>query len=615
VVSSVSAQKVLNLKDFNIQDAEDATSIVIEALEKCKEEGITKLVFPKGTYHFYPTFAPEIFCEITNNDNGFKRTSFPLIGFNNFEIDGNGSDFIYHGKMIPFIIEKSNHLKITNLNVDWNTPFVLEGLVVATDAEKNTFDIEIKTPYKVAYERLYLSLEREDSPYQRRFGKRFAMWEHDNLEIAENIFWDLKTMAPLYNTKQYHLPERGVKAKELKKGLVRLSSNIKKLPPIGAVFVSKGDYLQNRTSPAFRVFKAKNLSFQNVNVYHAGAMGLIVERSETITLDSFNVRLREGSGRMITSTADATHFCNVKGLVTIKNCLFENMLDDGTNIHGTYVRVNKIIDDYTLAVETYHPHQNGFLFGEEGDEVQVVDQIHLQPTTEPMILKKVKRINQKISILTFNKPVNGKVALRDGIQNLSWNASAIIENNTIRNNRARSLIIKTPRKVVVRNNYLSSQMATFRLTGDLGLWNESGPNDDLLIENNTIENSVYGGNGPLAIFLIDPQYVDKKNFKGVYSKNITIRNNIIKTFDSSILVAMSVDGLTFENNTIIQTNKYTPIFPNAKNVRIINCKNGVIKGNTYKKLDGSKGTLTIDSKSIDINVSKYDDFKLVKAKK
>jgi hypothetical protein len=607
---SINAQKVLNLKDYNIQDAKDATSIVVSALEKCKKEGITKLVFPKGTYHFYPTFAPEIFCEITNNDNGFKRTSFPLIDFNDFEIDGNGSDFIYHGKIIPFIIEKSKNIKINNLNVDWQVPFVLEGLVVATNKDKHTFDIKIRTPYKVEYDRLYLSLEREDTPYERRFGKKFAMWEHDNLEIAESIFWDPKTMAPLYNTKQYHLEERGIKAKELKKGLVRLSSKIKKLPPIGSIFVSKGDYLENRTSPAFRVFKSKNLEIQKINVYHAGAMGFIAERSENITLDTFNVMLREGSGRMITSTADATHFCNVKGLIIIKNCLFENMLDDGTNIHGTYVRVNTIIDDYTLAVETYHPHQNGFLFGEEGDLVQVVDQINLQATTVPMVIKKVKRLNEKISLITFNQSIKGKVKLRDGIQNLSWNASAIIENNTIRNNRARSMIIKTPQKVVVRNNYLSSQMATFRLTGDLGLWNESGPNNDLLIENNTIENSVYGGNGALAIFLIDPQYVDKKNFEGKYSKKITIRNNTVKTFDSSILVAMSVDGLKFENNTIIQTNKYTPIFPKTDNIKIINCNNVLVEGNTYKTLNGKSGSLTVDKKSTNVNISKKDAFKI-----
>jgi hypothetical protein len=522
-------QKVLNLADYNIQQSEDATPIVVEALKKCKDEGISKLIFPKGTYHFYPTFAPEIYCEITNNDNGLKRTAFPLIDFDNFEVDGNDSDFMFHGKMIPFIIEESSNVKVTNLNIDWEVPFVLEGLVVANNPSDETFDIEVKTPYEVANGHLYLSLEREDSPYERKYGKRFAYWEHYNLEAGQNIFWNPKTMAPLYDTKQYNMPEKGIYAEELKKGLIRISTKMDKLPPLGSVMVTKGEYLQNRTSPAFRVFKSKDLEFKNVNVYHAGAMGLIAERSEDITLDSFNVVLRKGSGRMITTTADATHFCNVKGTVTIKNCTFENMLDDATNIHGTYVRVNKIIDDYTLAVETYHPHQNGYLFGEAGDMVQIIDQKKLQPTTEPLILKKVERVNEKISYITFNKKITNKVEVYDGVENISWHASAILENNIVRNNRARSFLISTPRKVVVRNNHLSSQMASFRLTGDLGLWNESGPNDGLLIENNLIENAVYGGNGPQAIFLIDPQYVDD-DFEGIYSRNIIIRNNTIKTF-------------------------------------------------------------------------------------
>lgn len=608
-IASVYGQKELNLKEYNIENAEDATPIVVAALKKCKDEGISKLVFPKGTYHFYPTFAPERYCEITNNDNGLKRTSFPLIDFHDFVIEGNGSDFIYHGKMIPFIIEESSNVTITNLSVDWEVPFVIEGLVVANDAQNHTFDIEVKTPYIVQFGHLYLSLERQDTPYERKYGKRFATMEKYNLEAGQNIFWDPKTMAPIYNTKEYNMPEKEIYAEELEKGLIRISTKIKKLPPLGSVMVSKGEYLQNRTSPAFRVFKSKNVSFKDVNVYHAGAMGLIAERSEDITLDGFNVVLREGSGRMITTTADATHFCNVKGTVIIKNCTFENMLDDATNIHGTYVRVNKIIDDYTLAVETYHPHQNGYLFGEEGDMVQVIDQKNLQPTTEALQLTKVERVNEKISYITFDKPIHGKVNIYDGVENISWHASAIIENNIVRNNRARSLLISTPRKVVVRNNHLSSQMASFRLTGDLGLWNESGPNDDLLIENNVIENAVYGGNGPQSVFLIDPQYVDKDDFEGYYSRNITIRNNIIRTFDSSIMLAMSVDGLVFENNEIIQTDTYDPIFPDVENIRIVNCKDVKISGNSYKNLNGEeKGTLVIDEKSIRVEVDKKDAF-------
>ena len=601
-------QKVLHMKDYKLEGVKDITPIVVEALEKCKKEGISTLLFPKGTYHFYPTFAPEFFSEITNNDNGLKRTAFPLIGFQDFTVDGNGADFIFHGKIIPFIIDGSSNVKITNLSIDWEVPFALEGMVIANDETTQSFDIEIKTPYVVEDGRLYLSLEREDSPYERKFGKRFAMWEHYNLEIAENIFWDPKTMAPLYNTQLYHLPERGVKAEEIKKGVVRLATKMKKLPPIGSIFVSKGDYLQNRTSPAFRVFKSKNLEFKNVNVYHAGAMGLIAERSENITLDSFNVVLRKGSRRMVTTTADATHFCNVKGTVVIKNSTFENMLDDATNIHGTYLRVNKIINDYTLAVETYHPHQNGYLFGEEGDSVKIVNQKNLQYTTESLVLKKVKRVNEKISYITFDKPITGKVEIYDGVENISWHAAAIIENNIVRNNRARSFLITTPRKVVVRNNQLSSQMATFSITGDLGLWNESGFCDDLLIENNVIDNSVFGGNGAQAIFFIEPQYPEKKNKEGKYSKNITIKNNVIKTFDNSILVAASIDGLTFENNQIIQTDTYKPIFPNAINISIENCNDVVIKGNTYKKIDGKEVTISIDEKSTNVNIDKADAF-------
>lgn len=614
ITSHVFGQKVLNLADYNIQKHKDATPIVVKALQKCKEEGISKLVFPKGTYHFYPTFAPERYCEITNNDNGLKRTSFPLIDFHDFEVDGNGSDFIYHGKMIPFIIEESSNLKVTNLSIDWEVPFDIEGLVVATNKEKHTFDIEVKTPYKVEYGHLYITLEREDSPYEQKYGKRFAFWEHYNLEAGQNIFWDPKTMAPLYNTRQYNMPEKGIYAKELKEGLVRITTKIDKLPPIGSVMVSKGEYLQNRTSPAFRVFKSKDLEFQNVNVHHAGAMGLIAERSENITLDGFNVVLKKGSGRMVTTTADATHFCNVKGLVTIKNCTFENMLDDATNIHGTYVRVNTIVDDYTLAVETYHPHQNGYLFGEEGDYVRVINQKNLQPKTDSLILKKVERVNEKISYITFDKPVTDLVNVYDGVENISWHAEAIIENNTVRNNRARSFLISTPRKVVVRNNYLSSQMAAFRITGDLGLWNESGPNTDLLIENNTIENAVYGGNGPQAVFLIDPEYDNKKDIEGKFSRNITIRNNTIKTFDNSILVAISVDGLKFENNTILQTNTYKPIFPNKENIEIINCDNVSIKDNTFKRLDGKDATITVDKKSNNVEIDKKSSLNLLVSK-
>jgi polygalacturonase len=593
----------LNLKELNIENTSDATPVVLEAIRKCKEEGIRKLEFPKGTYHFYPTFAPDKYCAITNNDNGLKRTAFPLIGLDGLEIDGNGSEFIFHGKMIPFIIEDSKNLTIKNLSINWKVPFCLEGKVVANNPTKKSFDIEVLSPYKVQYGHLFLSLEREDSPYEKKYGYRFALPEGYDLPVGENIVWNPVTKAPYYNTVKYELEQYTISAEEIKKGLIRLSGNLQVVPPVGSVVCFKGEYLYNRTSPAFRLFKSKNLTFNKVNVYHAGAMGLIAERCENITLDGFNVVLKEGEGRMVTTTADATHFCNCKGEVIIRNCTFENMLDDATNIHGTYVRVNQILDDYRVAVETYHPHQNDYIFGEAGDSVRIINN-SLIPTTKSLMLTNVERINEKISILTFNESVKGKVEKYFGIENISWYPTALLENNIVRNNRARSFLISVPRKVIVRNNYFSSQMASLLVAGDLGLWNESGPSDSLIIENNTFENCAYGGNGAQSIVMIDPEYDNGLDIQGKYSRNIIIRNNTIITFDASILKAVSVDGLTFEDNRITQTLTYPPIFPEVPNLRIENCNLISIKGNIYKSLDGDTGTIKIDSKSTNIQISK-----------
>ena len=605
---SSDAVTYLNLKEFGIENESDATPIVVEALSICKEKGIRKMEFPKGTYHFYPTLAPDKYCAITNNDNGLKRTAFPLIGYENFEIEEIGSEFIFHGKMGPFIIEKSRNLTISNLSINWEVPFYLEGDIVANNPAEKTFDLNVKTPHKVENDHLYLILEREESPYERKYGFRFAAAEKYHQAIGQNIIFDPETKAPIYNEKNYSgFGLTALKAEELKNGNVRIYTSYKKVPPVGTVFCSKGEYLFNRTSPAFRLFNSTDLFLSNVIVHHAGAMGMIAERCENITLDGFNVLVKEEEGRMVTTTADATHFCNCRGLITIKNCTFENMLDDAANIHGTYVRVNRIIDDFRVVVETYHPHQNDYLFGEAGDSVRIIHNYTLMPTTSNLVLKNVERINEKMSILTFDESVNGKVEKYYGIENTSWLASAILENNIVRNNRARSFLISTPRKVIVRNNYFSSQMSSLLVPGDLGLWNESGPCDSLIIENNIFEDCVYGG-GKQSVISIEPQYALPEYIQGKYSRNIIIKNNSFKTFDSSLLLAISVDGLVFENNKIEQTDTYIPIFPDSPNIEIINCNNVSIGNNTYKSLTGIEGTLKFDSTTTNINLTSNETF-------
>lgn len=586
-----------DMSNMGIMDVKDITPLVIEALEICKREGFGGIRFPKGTYHFYPTFAPDFYSAITNNDNGLKRTPFPLFDFTNFHVDGGGSEFMFHGKLLPFIIEESSAITISNLSIDWEVPFFVQGTVVDHNVKERTFDLAMETPYKVEDNHLYLTIEKEISLFTEKFGDRFSKQEKYDQKVGQNIIWNRKTNAPLYNNRKYSGfgSSAFFEASEIDDGIVRLKAEYEDLPPKGSVFISKGEYLFNRQVPAFRVFKSKDLLFKNVNVHHAGAMGLIAERSIDITLDSFNVILKEGSDRVVTTTADATHFCNCKGKITIKNCTFENMLDDATNIHGTYGRVKRILNDNQIAIETYHPHQKDYLFGEKGDSVRIVDQKTLMPKSGILLIEETKRVNEKVSILTFNQSIKGLITEFDGIDNLSWYASALIENNIIRNNRARGFLISTSRKVEVRNNFISSQMAAMLMTGDLNLWNESGPCDSLIIENNDFVDNIHGGNKQAILQIGPEQDLKGYNKESFYSKNIIIRNNTIKTFDSPILSAKSVDGLIFQGNEVIQTDTYEALFPNEPNFKIRNCKRVLIEDNTFKLLSGDFVYFSMDS--------------------
>ncbi|MBK8704300.1 MAG: hypothetical protein IPN33_12230 [Saprospiraceae bacterium] len=97
----------------NASQAKDFSVLIKDRLNG-RRDGKIQIEFKKGTYHFYPDQAVEEYMKISNNDNGNKKIAFPLFHYAEVEIDGNGSDFIFHGGIIPFGLSglKSAQLKI-----------------------------------------------------------------------------------------------------------------------------------------------------------------------------------------------------------------------------------------------------------------------------------------------------------------------------------------------------------------------------------------------------------------------------------------------------------------------------------------------------------------------
>jgi len=589
-VEFASAQTIRS-EDF-YSGEKDATPAFVSMIHTLKQQGGGELLIKEDTYHFYPDKAFETFCYISNHDDGLRSTPFPIIDMNNVNIVGDNVRFIFHGIMLPFIIEDSHNISISGISIDWEHTFHSEMEVVANNAEGGTFDVRITSDY----------------PYTIRNGELIFIKEGYEHNLERAILWDIKTKAVAYNTvkstpfepfsaptikryeekivfpypivereaiHRFRYVENKVNAKELKPGLVRLSGTGRQVPGTGMVIVCKGRNGLNRIAPAFRVLNARHTTLKNINVYHAGGMGLIVEKSEDIYLDNFNIKLPDNSNRMLSTTADATHFVNCKGRIEMKNCVFSNQLDDATNIHGTFVEVVDRINDKCIGVKLGHFQQLGFEFASVGDKIGFVDAHNSYEPFETNVVKRVTPVNKRYYIVEFDTPLSDNVQNGIVLDNIEWYPEVLISNCKALNNRARGFLISTPKTTVIENCTFSNMMAAIFLPTELSWWYESGCAADLTIRNNVFNDCCYGGN-KTAVIACHTNH----DLTGYVYKNIVIENNRFSTFDKALLKMEKVDGLVFKNNTISPSSTYKPLFGKQAAINITHSKKIVIESNT-----------------------------------
>lgn len=576
---------------FTTDIGDDATPEVLKSILSAKKGSIREIKFQKGTYHFYPDKGYESFVFISNHDNVLTRTAFPIDRQENLTIDGQGSTFIFHGLMVPFLITDSKNISIKNLSIDWQTPFNSEALVVAQDVANKTFDIKIGTEY----------------PYAIRNDQLIFLKEYYEHSIGQSILYDPKRKAIAFDTEDYtpltNLSKSAITrntqslkykysqdfksekthpygtqerliAKELEPGLVRIFNHAKKLPPIGMILVGKGDQASNRVAPAFRVLNCETFNATNVTVHHAGGMGLIAENSSDLTLDAFNVR--PSGNRMVSTTADATHFVGCRGKISIRNCVFNNQLDDASNIHGTYEEVVEQLDPYTLGVRIGHFQQQNFVLGKPGDSIGLIRLNESFDAYAKNTVESVQKINGRYHIIKFKDKLDTRIQPGDLLENLDAYPEVLVQNCTISNNRARGLLLSTPKKTVVEGNFFSTEMEAILIPVESGSWFESGSGANISITNNTFKDCQHSGFNRGVIRLVTDDESEHIAFR-----NIDIHGNTFEQFDNLILEVSNTENLRFEKNKITNSGTFPQKFPENPAVVVKTSKEVLFKDNTY----------------------------------
>lgn len=562
----------------NATDVYDNSSRLSAALERIrresKEDDDIVLKFSNGRYDFFATDAHRYDLYISNHDNPKSRAvGFMINSFKNLTLEGNGAEFMFHGRMIPFYIEESNDVTLRNFTIDFADPQICQVEVVSNDEEGIRFRVPASYNYKVE---------------NGRFSVRGLDWE---LTYDTGIAFEANTRHVVYQTSDLGINMSHAQTTPEPRVILAPNWKDKRLVPGTRVALRSW----GRPCPGIVLDRCDDTRLHNINLHYAEGMGLVAQLCEDIDLKGFNVSLRgKDDPRYFTTQADATHFSQCRGHISSVDALYEGMMDDAINVHGIYLKIKELKDKYTLRASFEHGQCYGFRWADEGDEIGFLRSKTMERIDGTCKIKRITPAdtNQfkgcKEVWIEFQTPYPADVNMNEtfGIENESWLPTVYFARNTIRNNRARGALFSSPRRTICENNLFDHTSGTaILLCGDCNGWYESGPVRELIIRKNKFVNALTNmfqfTNGVISIYPEIPNLKDQKRyFHGGKADAIQIVNNEFHTFDMPLLYAKSVDGLVFEHNKIFKTNDYKPFHWNQKPIlleKVINAKIQEIK--------------------------------------
>lgn len=561
--TTLSAQKVYEISAFGLKanSSKNASPVLQKALAKIKaeyKEGEKVILrFPEGRYEFHEKGAAVREYYISNHDQtNPKKVGIALEDMKNLTLDGQGSEFVFHGRMLPVSLLRSENCLLKNFSIDFENPHIAQVKIVENDPQDGiVFEPAPWVDYRIA----------KDSIFEA-YGEGWTM------RHSWGIAFDGDTKHLVYNTSDIGCPTKG--ASEVAPRRIHAPGwKDARLVP-GTVVGMRG---WGRPTPGIFLSHDVNTTIENVKVHYAEGMGLLAQLCENITLEKFGVCLKgDADPRYFTTQADATHFSDCKGKIVSCNGLYEGMMDDAINVHGTYLKVVKRVDDRTLVGRYMHGQSWGFEWGCPGDEVQFIRSNTMELVGKQNKIISIRPYDKEQTegarefLITFQEPVDQVINEQSGfgIENLTWTPEVLFSGNVIRNNRARGSLFSTPRKTIVENNLFDhTSGAAILLCGDCNGWFETGACRHVIIRKNRFVNALTNlFQFTNAVISIYPEIPDLKGqqqyFHGGPEGGIVIEDNEFETFDAPILYAKSVDGLVFRNNTIKLNTEYKPFHPN-----------------------------------------------------
>jgi hypothetical protein len=541
---------------------DDATECVRKAIEASKTQEQTVINFPKGRYDFWPDKATETHYYISNSSSEEEfpvkkqRVGLMFKGLKNITLEGNGSEFVFHGKMITWVIDSSENITIRNISVNYERPGMSEMTMKEISPTAVVASVHPDSKFAVV------------NGHLEWYGEKW---------VARNFHAVLvrpETGMLLYSTWEPFLKS---KAEVIAPLTVKFTGDFSKFKAEPGEVLTVRDRYRDYVG-AF-INRSKNISLHNLQMNSMHGLGIVSQFSENLDYDSVFVEPAKNSGRVIASSADGMHFSGCRGQITVNNCRFNGLHDDPINVHGTHLKVTEIISPNSLKIKFMHHQTYGFEAFTAGDTVAYLHSASLQIFGQG-IVKTAKLTSEREMVVEMHAALPKELKTGDALENATWTPAVTIKNSRFEGIISRGNLITTRRKVIIENNvYYRTGMHAILIENDASGWYESGAVTDLMIRNNQFIECGFNSAPNNYAIKINPEAHELVPGYHVH-KNIRIENNVFKVYDEPVLSALSTDGLTFINNTIERT-QFLPAQKSADAIKLVACTKVTISGNRF----------------------------------
>ncbi|MEQ8549450.1 MAG: carbohydrate-binding protein [Cyclobacteriaceae bacterium] len=535
----------VNVTDFGAtpDDASDNDrTAILNAIDACRSLDNPVLYFPTGTYHL--------------NSEEQSGTYFYVEGIDNLTIDGDGSTIEVLGKSYnPHLFEfvRCENLRVENIKVDYQDPPFSQGSII--DAGSNFMVVQIHEGFTTEGKSIqayaeYDSLTRQMANGNERYGNTEWQWEDQSKNIIRIMI----------NANGYQAGSWILLRHTLYTGYSFITST-----------------------------GCKDVVYDGVTVYISPGYAFLGNNGAE-NISYLNCRIEAKEGFWVTTTADGSHNLDVRGTLIFDNCYFEHMSDDGINLHGYFLDVVNKIDEYTIDIDGTNPSWYQAIGYLAGDTIEFIDKFSLNSLGYREITN-ISNKNGNSMRLAFSEPIPDGAITTFKVANVSIVGKLRVTNSTFRANRARGVLVST-RDVLIENCTFERNLMWGIFFDVSTYWNESKIGRDVIIRNNTFDDSGYFRSGTdYGVINFHPDITSSHVRCDVFG-DITITGNTFRNIGIPAIYAQNIDGLVITDNVIESA------ADGRNSIRYRNCTNVTIENNSGAEVDEMSGSCVTETPDV-----------------